>query len=290
MEILSVVFDCKEWEAQGKKSQDRGPRPSTGGWINIYEGPLLDVPVGAFGTEISVKGEAIKTRRPYIPQQTIGGNFAAKFQNTNSSQDASDYVPSQAGGGNNLSVNASSIPVKSNPRLHSASRVSLGKAAPHSPTSKALPSPRKEKFPPSPRKPENSSRQSSNTVMSNNNNVNSGSKVPIGKGSEHKVNATPRSEGQAAIVEKNGFDDSDDENMAETTNAADGGFNDDLDDDLDDVEEEVDAHGNQSNVQNSNHSRGPAGSGGKGVRRKSEAYVVPPGAKAIPIKVFEVEF
>jgi hypothetical protein len=52
------VLDTREWETQPKKT--RGDAPDTGGWERIYQGPLLDMPVGAFGTEMSLKGEAYK--------------------------------------------------------------------------------------------------------------------------------------------------------------------------------------------------------------------------------------
>lgn len=58
VELLSVVLDVREWEAQPKKT--RGPCPDTGGWEKIYQGPLLEMPVGAFGTEMSLKGEGYK--------------------------------------------------------------------------------------------------------------------------------------------------------------------------------------------------------------------------------------
>lgn len=58
VELLNVVLDVREWEAQPKKT--RGPCPDTGGWEKIYQGPLLEMPVGAFGTEMSLKGEAYK--------------------------------------------------------------------------------------------------------------------------------------------------------------------------------------------------------------------------------------
>ena len=64
VELLSVVLDCREWETQPKKT--RGAAPETGGWEKIYQGPLLDMPVGAFGTEMSLKGEAYKN---YPPRQ-----------------------------------------------------------------------------------------------------------------------------------------------------------------------------------------------------------------------------
>lgn len=62
VELLNVVLDVREWEAQPKKS--RGPKPDTGGWECIYTGPLLDLPTGSFGTDMSLKGESLKVRGP----------------------------------------------------------------------------------------------------------------------------------------------------------------------------------------------------------------------------------
>jgi tubulin monoglycylase TTLL3/8 len=59
VELLSVVLDVREWEAQSKKT--RGAKPSTGGWDCIYQGPLLELPIGSFGTEIALKGEGVKS-------------------------------------------------------------------------------------------------------------------------------------------------------------------------------------------------------------------------------------
>jgi hypothetical protein len=90
VELLSVVLDVREWEAQPKKS--RGAKPSTGGWENIFQGPLLELPLGSFGTEISLKGEAVKSmnRRPnqtssFIPQSTLSfmNNTANETDNNN---------------------------------------------------------------------------------------------------------------------------------------------------------------------------------------------------------------
>jgi hypothetical protein len=58
VELLSVVLDVREWEALPKKQ--RGEKPNTGGWEMIYQGPQLELPLGSFGTEMSLKGEGIK--------------------------------------------------------------------------------------------------------------------------------------------------------------------------------------------------------------------------------------
>lgn len=58
VELLSVVLDVREWESQPKKQ--RGEKPNTGGWECIYQGPLLELPAGSFGTDMSLKGEAVK--------------------------------------------------------------------------------------------------------------------------------------------------------------------------------------------------------------------------------------
>lgn len=67
VELLSVVLDVREYEETPKKN--RGARPDTGGWQCIYQGPLLDMPMGAFGTDMSLKGEAYKNapRRAAAP-------------------------------------------------------------------------------------------------------------------------------------------------------------------------------------------------------------------------------
>ena len=59
VELLKVVLDCREWEALPKKART-DPYPDTGGWEKIYQGPLLDMPSGAFGTDMTVKGDGYK--------------------------------------------------------------------------------------------------------------------------------------------------------------------------------------------------------------------------------------
>ena len=48
-------------EAAPRKT--RGDRPETGGWEQIYRGPLLETPSGAFGTDLTLKGESVKLPR-----------------------------------------------------------------------------------------------------------------------------------------------------------------------------------------------------------------------------------
>lgn len=69
VELLSVVLDTREWEALPKKEREKTTKPDTGGWSCIYKGPLLDKPVSAFGTDMSVKGDAI--RLPAPPKRVI---------------------------------------------------------------------------------------------------------------------------------------------------------------------------------------------------------------------------
>lgn len=65
VEILDVVLDVREWEALPKKTRDTEPKPDTGGWDCIYKGPVLELPVGAFGTEMTLKGEQCKGQQQY---------------------------------------------------------------------------------------------------------------------------------------------------------------------------------------------------------------------------------
>ena len=312
-----MVFDYKDWEQQGKKDKDRGPKPSTGGWVNIYEGPLLDVPVGAFGTDMSIKGEAMKTKRPYVPPPQ-GPFVANKFQSTSTSQDStvSEYVPSNSSNSNSsnnnnnnnlkmdFGVNANAVSIQARGLGDVKSRHSTGSnnnnksSSSSSKPAPALPSPRKEKpfAPSSPRKdkyevPMRASQRSAEKKLS------------LGSKHSAKDPYSPRTTAGLPVAlaradskkGKTGFDDSDDENAAappvddddDNDNGGDGGGGAqdhgqgiDIDDDLDDT--------------NLNDPSNKAGQVGKAdalySRRKVETYVVPPGAKAIPIKVFEVQF
>jgi hypothetical protein len=87
VELLSVVLDCREWEAQPKKT--RGPSPDTGGWERIYQGPLLEIPVGSFGTEMSLKGEAFKH---LPPAGRIANGSTSHVHNFNFARSISDDV------------------------------------------------------------------------------------------------------------------------------------------------------------------------------------------------------
>jgi hypothetical protein len=106
VELLSVVLDVREWEAQPKKS--RGAKPSTGGWDCIFQGPLLELPLGSFGTEISLKGEAVKSmnRRTnptnsFIPQSTL--SFMNNTTNENASSDNNPLAVTSLSGKENTS-------------------------------------------------------------------------------------------------------------------------------------------------------------------------------------------
>lgn len=80
------MLDVREWDALPKKN--RGNKPDTGGWECIYTGPQLELPLGAFGTEMSLKGEQLKSRvprpmqppavniTPVVPQPPAGNNHA----------------------------------------------------------------------------------------------------------------------------------------------------------------------------------------------------------------------
>ena len=75
VELLTVVLDTREWAEQPRK--ERGPKPDTGGWECIYQGPLLDMPMGAFGTDMSLKGEGYKLAKK---QYTGPPSFLAQQQ------------------------------------------------------------------------------------------------------------------------------------------------------------------------------------------------------------------
>ena len=58
VEVLKVVLDLRDWEKEDKDT--RGARPDTGGWLCIHKGPFLDVPTSSFGSDIGVKGYALR--------------------------------------------------------------------------------------------------------------------------------------------------------------------------------------------------------------------------------------
>jgi len=298
VEILAVVFDCKEWEAQAKRPQDRGPKPDTGGWVNIYEGPLLDMPAGSFGTDLTVKGDAIKPKRP---QMQPAVSFANKFQSPTASQESNSSTENNdhfAVGNNavsntremmggSLSVSTVSIQSRSFSDAKPRKRVLSGKRNSFDNASNASLSPRKA--PPSPTKAPSSPPKGGAATRRTSIPISSSSKVE-GVGSHHGkgekkeqvvVSLSARNEKKASPLGggKGGFDDSDDD---ENKNPAGGeAFNDDDDDD--------DLGGDDDDVQQSlpledkSKLRAKRGS-------VEQSYVVPAGAKAIPIKLFEVEF
>lgn len=67
VEILDIVLDVRDWEAQSKKQRQGSESPSTGGWECIYKGPTLELPAGSFGTEMTLRGEACKG----LPKRTM---------------------------------------------------------------------------------------------------------------------------------------------------------------------------------------------------------------------------
>eukprot|EP01038_Epipyxis_sp_PR26KG_P012342 gene12342-16553_t len=79
VELLSVVIDVREWEAVPKKQ--RGVRPSTDGWENIYVGNLLEIPVGSFGIDISLKGEGYKRKNNIYNNNMMGQTGSSKNNN-----------------------------------------------------------------------------------------------------------------------------------------------------------------------------------------------------------------
>ncbi len=76
VELLSVVLDVREWEEAPRKG--RGPKPSTGGWECIYQGPLLDMPMGAFGTDMTLRGEGYKNAPRHAPQAVPVNDFVSR--------------------------------------------------------------------------------------------------------------------------------------------------------------------------------------------------------------------
>lgn len=65
VEILNVVLDLREWERQDKDT--RGVKPDTGGWGCIHKGPFLDVPLASFGSDMGIKGSAMKCPPKRVP-------------------------------------------------------------------------------------------------------------------------------------------------------------------------------------------------------------------------------
>jgi hypothetical protein len=59
VELLSVVLDIRQWDSKGC----RGEPPNTGGWECIHRGVQMETPVAAFGTDMTLKGQAMKLPR-----------------------------------------------------------------------------------------------------------------------------------------------------------------------------------------------------------------------------------
>jgi hypothetical protein len=116
VELLSVVLDTREWDNQPKKT--RGDAPDTGGWERIYQGPLLDMPVGAFGTEMSLKGEAYKN----VPARSNAANV--NVQNMNA-----DFGSVKANNG----PAAMSSKLRASVSLQSAQHQASGESGPDTP-------------------------------------------------------------------------------------------------------------------------------------------------------------
>lgn len=82
VELLAVTLDCREWESQPKKT--RGERPNTGGWECIHQGPLVELPVGTFGTDMSLKGEPYKN----LPRRSFAAPPVVQLTSTTSAVSA----------------------------------------------------------------------------------------------------------------------------------------------------------------------------------------------------------
>jgi tubulin monoglycylase TTLL3/8 len=85
VELLAVVLDTRTWESQPKKT--RGEKPDTGGWECIYKGPLLEMPVASFGTDLSLNGIPMKTPKRYVPAPVPTFTINSNAVNTASNKD-----------------------------------------------------------------------------------------------------------------------------------------------------------------------------------------------------------
>ena len=76
VELLSVVLDVRQYENNLKSNpkQCKDKYPDTGGWENIFKGVTMDMPVAAFGTDMTLKGEAMKL--PKKQNNTSGTGFS----------------------------------------------------------------------------------------------------------------------------------------------------------------------------------------------------------------------
>jgi hypothetical protein len=104
VELLSVSLDVRAWEQAPRK--ERGEKPDTGGWECIYKGPLLETPAASFGTDMSVKGAAVKLPRRAAPPGGGGqigtlsmGGTSNSFGDTSGNGSATGSATSGGGGG-----------------------------------------------------------------------------------------------------------------------------------------------------------------------------------------------
>jgi hypothetical protein len=276
-----------------------------------------------------VKGEAIKQKRVQNQSSSFSSSASGGLLNRLSlSVSSQDSISSSDGvGEGGLSVNALNIHARgmsekprgrgSLPGGYSNSALAASKAASLSPRKQSLSlSPRsaapvspKKAAPLSPAKGDASNgspRRGVGSAKAFKTKTTVAAAVEARKGS----NQTNKVDGQSPPGKGggSGFNDSDDENQTTRSGSGGGGrggggggnaiqFNDDVDDEDDDLGGEGDPEEDvvESGRGGSKHSVGlrPNGSGRR-ARRAGKAveqtYVVPPGAKAIPIKVFEVEF
>ncbi len=113
VELLAVVLDVRNWESQPKKT--RGEKPDTGGWECIYKGPLLEMPVASFGTDLSLNGTSMKTPKRYNPAPVPTFTINSNTVNPSSSKDnqlrksGTLNISSNKNTGNNTSDVASAV-------------------------------------------------------------------------------------------------------------------------------------------------------------------------------------
>jgi hypothetical protein len=96
VELLSVVLDIRQWDSKGC----RGEPPNTGGWECIHRGVQMETPVAAFGTDMTLKGQAMKLPRkvnaPLAAGQGAGSGACVVNHNINNSSSGNS-----GGSGNN---------------------------------------------------------------------------------------------------------------------------------------------------------------------------------------------
>ena len=77
VDLLAVVLDVRQYENNLKSNpklyKDKDKYPNTGGWENIFKGVQMDMPVAAFGTDMTLKGEGMKL--PKKQNNSLGGGI-----------------------------------------------------------------------------------------------------------------------------------------------------------------------------------------------------------------------